>query len=177
MDEQQVYFTRMMVQHQLFTDVFRRFFHLLFKNPENQVTSFVLKGFFKSSDELGMELINAALEAAQSRCDFSDSKLKSLIDKLSNTVVDYFDSKNAEEQILESDAIRHPEVVIPLISQLCGVIADGLSNEEVAKCDLSDFSRTYQLGDFSFNQIPAYMGIPQSPTKATADVPPQGALL
>lgn len=177
MDEQQVYFTRMIMQHQLFTDVFRRFFHLLFKNPENQVTSFVLKGFFKSSDELGMELVNAALEAIQSRCDLSDSKLKSLIDKLSNAVVDYFSRESIEEQILESDAIRHPEIVIPLISQLCGAVVDELSNDEVAKCDLSDFSKAYQLGDFSFNQIPIYMNVPQSPTGATADVPPQGALL
>ena len=176
MDEQQVYFNRIKIQHLLFTDVFRRFFHLLFKNPENKLTSFVLKGFFKSSDELGVELVNAALEAVQARCELSDSKLAKLIDQMSNTVVDYFEAQNAEEQILNSDAIRHPEVVIPLISQLCGVLADSLSNGDVEKCDLSGFDQTYQLGNYANNVIPIFANVPQAAEEGAKAVPPRGPM-
>lgn len=176
MDEQQVYFNRFKIQHLLFTDVFRRFFHLLFKNPENKLTSFVLKDFFKSSDELGIELINAALEAAQSRCELSDSKLTKLIDRMSNTVIDYFEAQNIEEQILSSDAIRHPEVVILLISRLCSVLADSLSNDDVAKCDLSGFDQIYQLGDYANNVIPIFANVSRTTEEEVQAVPPQGPM-
>ena len=176
MDEQQIYFNRIKVQHLLFTDVFRRFFHLLFKNSENKLTSFVLKGFFKSSDDLGVELVNAAIEAVQARCELSDSKLKKLIDVMSETVVDYFEARSTEEQIMNSDAIRHPEVVIPLISQLCGVLSDSLSSDDVEKCDLSGFDQTYQLGDFANNVIPIFANVPMAPEGGVAAVPPRGPM-
>ena len=156
MNEQQVFFQRMKLNSQLFADVFRRFFHLLFKNPENSVTSFVLKGFFDSSEELGKELINAALEAVQSRCELSDARLAKIIDKMSEVAVDFCDDCNVEDKLMQCDAIRHPEIVIPLISQLCGVISDELSEAELEKCDLDDFDQTYLLGDYAQNIIPIF---------------------
>jgi peptidyl-tRNA hydrolase len=153
MSDLNTFYNRSKLGMQLKLDVFRRFFHQLHKQQENLSTSFVLKDFFKSSDELATAIIDATVEALMSHVKLEDSRVSKLIDDLANEIVSIYANNSLESEMMNIDAIRNPHKIMFVLDTLCGKCSDFLTDAEIGKSDVAVVGEA-EFGDFTINTSP-----------------------